>query len=97
MREMKKKFNHYLFIYLFISVLWGPYWSHVKGFWEQRNKPNILFLKFEDITEVQYTTHTIWAASSETSAYEHAHNAHLGHPAHAQSIIRKFAPHWYIL
>ena len=31
------------------------------------------------------------------SAFEHAQNAHSDHPAHAQSIIRGFAVHSYIL
>ena len=47
--------NALLFIYLLfliLVVMFGPWWSHVKGYWELRNEPNILFLKFEDIVKV---------------------------------------------
>ena len=39
----------------------------------------------------------MWAVSSEKGAFERAKNAHSDHPAHAQSIIRAFALHSYIL
>ncbi|VEN58588.1 unnamed protein product [Callosobruchus maculatus] len=26
-----------------------PYWSHVLGFWNQRNKPNVLILRYEEM------------------------------------------------
>ncbi|XP_050437128.1 luciferin sulfotransferase [Adelges cooleyi] len=27
----------------------GPIWSHILGFWQQRDEPNVLFLKYEDM------------------------------------------------
>lgn len=27
----------------------GPIWDHILGFWEQRDEPNLLFLKYEDM------------------------------------------------
>ena len=39
-------------LFLLLVVMFGPWWSHVKGYWELRNEPNILFLKFEDIVKV---------------------------------------------
>ena len=35
-----------------ISVPWSPYWSHVLGYWAQRNDPNIFFLTFEELKKV---------------------------------------------
>lgn len=32
-----------------ISVSFGPFWKNVLSFWEQRNEPNVLFLKYEDM------------------------------------------------
>lgn len=32
-----------------ISVSFSPYLKHIKEFWERRNEPNILFLKYEDL------------------------------------------------
>lgn len=29
----------------------APYWDHVLKFWERRNQPNILFLKYEDMIQ----------------------------------------------
>lgn len=36
---------------LFILVTYAPYWDHVLPFWKRRNQPNILFLKYEDISK----------------------------------------------
>lgn len=29
--------------------MYGSFWKHVTGFWEQRKAPNILFIKYEDM------------------------------------------------
>ncbi|KAF5283322.1 hypothetical protein FQA39_LY17346 [Lamprigera yunnana] len=29
----------------------GPYWKHVLGMWEQRHRPNIMFLKYKEMLE----------------------------------------------
>lgn len=31
----------------------GPIWDHILGFWEQRDEPNVLFLKYEDMKKVR--------------------------------------------
>ncbi|KAF5271010.1 hypothetical protein FQR65_LT05360 [Abscondita terminalis] len=36
----------YCTLFLAGKVLFGPYWSHVLGYWEQRHRPNILIIKF---------------------------------------------------
>nr|CAI5828441.1 unnamed protein product [Callosobruchus analis] len=28
-----------------------PYWRHVLGFWEQRSKPNVMFLRYEELSK----------------------------------------------
>ncbi|XP_057682214.1 sulfotransferase 1C1-like [Corythoichthys intestinalis] len=33
------------------ELLWGSWYDHVKGFWEEREKKNILFLFYEDMHE----------------------------------------------
>jgi hypothetical protein len=32
-----------------ILVNFGPYWKHVLPYWDKRNSPDLLFLKFEDM------------------------------------------------
>ncbi|KAL1451522.1 hypothetical protein WDU94_005889 [Cyamophila willieti] len=32
-------------------VAWGPYWSHIKEGWNQRDNPNVLFLFYEDMNK----------------------------------------------
>uniref|UniRef100_A0A6P7EY40 Estrogen sulfotransferase, testis isoform-like n=1 Tax=Diabrotica virgifera virgifera TaxID=50390 RepID=A0A6P7EY40_DIAVI len=34
-----------------ILVTFAPYWNHVLPFWEKRNQPNILFLKYEKMIQ----------------------------------------------
>jgi len=31
----------------------GPIWDHILGFWEQKNEPNVLFIKYEDMKKVR--------------------------------------------
>lgn len=31
----------------------GPIWDHILGFWDQRDEPNVLFLKYEDMKRVR--------------------------------------------
>jgi len=33
----------------------GPIWDHILGFWAQRDEPNVLFLKYEDMKKVRAT------------------------------------------
>lgn len=30
----------------------GPIWDHILGFWEQKDEPNVLFIKYEDMKKV---------------------------------------------
>uniref|UniRef100_A0A8D8Q3C8 Sulfotransferase 1C4 n=1 Tax=Cacopsylla melanoneura TaxID=428564 RepID=A0A8D8Q3C8_9HEMI len=32
-------------------VSWGPYWTHIKEGWNQRQNPNVLFLFYEDLSK----------------------------------------------
>jgi len=42
-----------LLIYTFsFSVGFGPYWNHVLDYWNNRNQPNMLFVKYEDMKKV---------------------------------------------
>ena len=34
--------------------LWCPYWSHINEGWELRNHPNVLFLFYEDMKQVNF-------------------------------------------
>ncbi|KAF2352256.1 Alkyl hydroperoxide reductase subunit C/ Thiol specific antioxidant [Trinorchestia longiramus] len=40
-------FDQYVDIFLEDSVMYGPYWSHVKSAWDRRNLPNVLVVFFE--------------------------------------------------
>jgi len=31
----------------------GPIWDHILGFWEQKDEPNVLFIKYEDMKKVR--------------------------------------------
>jgi len=36
-------------VFLADKVMYGSYWKHVLGFWEQRKLPNLLIIKYEDM------------------------------------------------
>lgn len=36
---------------MFVSVLQGPYWSHIREAWERRDHPNLFWLYYEDMIE----------------------------------------------
>lgn len=38
-------------IYIFPSVVYGPYWQHLKEAWEKKDNPNLHFLFYEDLKE----------------------------------------------
>lgn len=38
-------------MYIFPSVVYGPYWQHVKEAWEKKDNPNVHFLFYEDLKE----------------------------------------------
>ncbi|RZB73452.1 Sulfotransfer 1 domain containing protein [Asbolus verrucosus] len=42
-------FGEFCELFLAGKVNFGPYWGHVLPFWEIRNSPNFLFLKYEDM------------------------------------------------
>ncbi|KAM4696072.1 uncharacterized protein WCC33_014801 [Rhinophrynus dorsalis] len=42
-------FEEYLQKFMKGDVGWGSWYDHVKGFWEERNKHNILYIFFEDV------------------------------------------------
>ncbi|OWF55574.1 sulfotransferase 4A1-like [Mizuhopecten yessoensis] len=44
-------FNDFFSRFINNKVPYSPWWRHVKEFWDIRDSPNILFLKYEDIVE----------------------------------------------
>ena len=42
-----------------ISVYAGPWWTHVRQYWDHKNDENILFLKYEDTNKVCVTYHCL--------------------------------------
>ncbi|XP_049956268.1 luciferin sulfotransferase-like isoform X1 [Schistocerca serialis cubense] len=45
----KGSFDDFCKLFLGNSVCFSPFWSHILSFWDRRNEPNILFLKYEDM------------------------------------------------
>ncbi|XP_022186789.1 luciferin sulfotransferase isoform X1 [Nilaparvata lugens] len=43
------KFEEFAELFLNNSLCFAPYASNILGFWERRNDPNILFIRFEDL------------------------------------------------
>ncbi|CAH1980007.1 unnamed protein product [Acanthoscelides obtectus] len=37
--------------YLKNEYVYTPYWGHVFGFWKQRSKPNVMFLRYEEMSK----------------------------------------------
>ncbi|XP_023248635.1 sulfotransferase 1C4-like [Copidosoma floridanum] len=42
-------FDNFIKLFLGDKVLYAPFWQHIIGFWENRNKLDVLFLKYEDM------------------------------------------------
>ena len=42
-------FENFSKVFLSEKIMFGSYWKHVLGFWEQRHKPNILIITYEDM------------------------------------------------
>ena len=38
---------------MFSTATWSQWNNHVLGWWQHRNDPNILFLKYEDLQKVE--------------------------------------------
>jgi len=45
----KGTMDEYIEEYLLDYYLCGPFWPHVREFWNRRNDPNVLFIKYEDM------------------------------------------------
>jgi len=43
------KIDEYVEEFIADFTLYGPYWAHVKSFWERRHQPNILFITYEEL------------------------------------------------
>ena len=41
-------FNKYFYIFIILTVLFCPFFSHILDAWSKRNHPNLLFLFYED-------------------------------------------------
>ncbi|CAH1131623.1 unnamed protein product [Ceutorhynchus assimilis] len=48
-KEFDGSLNEFCNLFLAGNVNFAPFWNHVLPFWEKRNEPNILFLKYEDL------------------------------------------------
>ncbi|KAG5891566.1 hypothetical protein JTB14_015833 [Gonioctena quinquepunctata] len=44
-------FEDYCKLFLAGKLPYAPFWNHVLPFWERRNQPNILFLKYEEMIQ----------------------------------------------
>ncbi|KAJ8960062.1 hypothetical protein NQ318_009504, partial [Aromia moschata] len=42
-------FEDFCRLFLAGKVSYAPYWEHIFAFWERRNLPNVLFLKYEEL------------------------------------------------
>ncbi|KAK9503871.1 hypothetical protein O3M35_010337 [Rhynocoris fuscipes] len=47
--DFQGDFNKYWNFFENNMVLYSPYWEHIKEGWEKRNRPNFLFLFYEDL------------------------------------------------
>uniref|UniRef100_A0A646QEH4 Amine sulfotransferase n=1 Tax=Hemiscolopendra marginata TaxID=943146 RepID=A0A646QEH4_9MYRI len=47
--DFKGEVSDFVELFLRDLVPYCPYFDHVKGFWERRNEPNILFVTYEDM------------------------------------------------
>ena len=44
-----------MFIFLSFAVGWNHWNDHVLGWWNHKDDPNVLFLKYEDLKKVCYS------------------------------------------
>ncbi|XP_046737702.1 luciferin sulfotransferase-like [Diprion similis] len=49
--NLQGSFEDWCNLFLQGGVMYGPYWKHVLGYWEQRIEDNVLFLKYEDMKQ----------------------------------------------
>lgn len=42
-------FNNFCRLFLGNKLSYAPYWDHLVEYWNKRNEPNVLFLKYEDM------------------------------------------------
>ncbi|XP_056638932.1 luciferin sulfotransferase-like [Diorhabda sublineata] len=51
MEGYKGNFENFCELFLAGKLSFAPYWNHIFPFWERRNQPNILFLKYEKMID----------------------------------------------
>lgn len=39
---------------IYISVPWGPFWTHILEAWECKDNENFLFIFYEELAQVQF-------------------------------------------
>ncbi|KAL4708479.1 hypothetical protein ACJJTC_014087 [Scirpophaga incertulas] len=47
--ELRGPFEEFCDLFMRDRAPFGPVWNHILGFWNRRNDPNVLFIKFEDM------------------------------------------------
>ncbi|XP_041985138.1 luciferin sulfotransferase [Aricia agestis] len=47
--ELKGSFEDFCDLFMRDRAPFGPVWNHILGFWNRRNDPNVLFIKFEEM------------------------------------------------
>ncbi|XP_065211067.1 luciferin sulfotransferase-like [Planococcus citri] len=47
----KGPFDKFAQLFLEGNITFGPFFNHIKGYWKQRNNPNVLFLKYEEMKQ----------------------------------------------
>ncbi|KAK5644365.1 hypothetical protein RI129_005665 [Pyrocoelia pectoralis] len=45
----RANFQNFSKVFLSEKIMFGSYWKHVLGFWEQRHRPNVLILTYEEM------------------------------------------------
>ncbi|CAB3381573.1 Hypothetical predicted protein [Cloeon dipterum] len=49
MHDLHGSFNDFCELFINDMVPMGPIWNHIMGFWNRRNDPNVLFLRYEEL------------------------------------------------
>lgn len=47
--NLQSTFDEFCELFLNNQLPYCPIWDHILGFWELRNEPNVLFIKYEDM------------------------------------------------